>query len=76
MSKQIAVRLADDLVAFVDDIVGSGQEPSRAAVVAGALDRERRRLVAARDASILARTGEDPELAGLAKHAASIQLDP
>lgn len=75
MSKQIAVRLADDLVAFVDDIVGSGQEPSRAAVVTRALDRERRRLVAARDASILARAGQDPELVGLAEHAAGIQPD-
>jgi Putative restriction endonuclease len=31
--------------------------------------RERRRAVAARDAEILARTGPDPELAGLAEHA-------
>ena len=76
MSKQIAVRLADDLVDFVDEIVGSGQEPSRAAVVARALDRERRRVVAGRDAAILARTGEDPELAGLAEHAAGLRLDP
>jgi Arc/MetJ-type ribon-helix-helix transcriptional regulator len=52
MSKQIAVRLADDLVDFVDEIVGSGQEPSRAAVVARALERERRRVVAGRDAAI------------------------
>jgi mRNA interferase MazF len=35
-------------------------------VVARALERERRRVVAGRDAAILARTGEDPELAGLA----------
>jgi Arc/MetJ-type ribon-helix-helix transcriptional regulator len=76
MSKQIAVRLADDLVDFVDEIVGSGQERSRAAVVARALERERRRVVAGRDASILARTGEDPELAGLAEHAAGVRLDP
>ena len=76
MSKQIAVRLADDLVDFVDEIVGSGQEPSRAAVVARALERERRRVVAGRDAAILARTGEDPELAGLAEHAAGLRLDP
>ncbi|HET8587961.1 MAG TPA: YlcI/YnfO family protein, partial [Candidatus Limnocylindria bacterium] len=57
MSKQIAVRLADDLVEFVDDVVGSGKERSRAAVVARALERERRRMVAARDAEILAATG-------------------
>lgn len=33
MSKQIAVRLPDDLVDFVDEIVDSGTERSRAAVV-------------------------------------------
>jgi Arc/MetJ-type ribon-helix-helix transcriptional regulator len=69
MSKQIAVRLPDDLVDFVDALVGAGAEPSRAAVVTRALERERRRAIAARDAEILARAGQDPELAGLAEHA-------
>jgi Arc/MetJ-type ribon-helix-helix transcriptional regulator len=49
MSKQIAVRLPDELVEFVDELVGAGTEPSRAAVVARALERERRRAIAARD---------------------------
>jgi Arc/MetJ-type ribon-helix-helix transcriptional regulator len=75
MSKQIAVRLADDLVEFVDRIVASGEQSSRAAVVTRALERERRRVVAARDAEILATTGPDPELAGLAEHAVHIPLD-
>jgi Arc/MetJ-type ribon-helix-helix transcriptional regulator len=75
MSKQIAVRLADDLVEFVDEVVGSGKQRSRAAVVARALERERRRTVAARDAEILAARGPDPELAGLAEHAARIPVD-
>ncbi len=75
MSKQIAVRLADELVDFVDAIVESGTERSRAAVVTRALERERRRMVSARDAEILAATGPDPELAGLAEHAAGIPLD-
>jgi Arc/MetJ-type ribon-helix-helix transcriptional regulator len=75
MSRQIAVRLADDLVEFVDEIVGSGKQRSRAAVVARALERERRRMVASRDAEILAETGSDPELAGLAEHAAGIPVD-
>ncbi|MDP9337016.1 MAG: ribbon-helix-helix domain-containing protein [Actinomycetota bacterium] len=68
MSKQIAVRLPDDLVEFVDKIVGSGRERSRAAVVTRALERDRRRVIAERDAAILAGTGPDPELAGLAEH--------
>jgi Arc/MetJ-type ribon-helix-helix transcriptional regulator len=72
MSKQIAVRLPDDLVDFVDEIVGSGAGRSRAAVVTLALERERRRALATRDAQILARTGQDPELAGLAEHVAGL----
>jgi Arc/MetJ-type ribon-helix-helix transcriptional regulator len=69
MSKQIAVRLPEELVDFVDEVVDSGAGRSRAAVVALALERQRRRVVAARDAQILALTGADPELAGLAEHA-------
>jgi len=72
MSKQIAVRLPDELVEFVDGIVDSGNGRSRAAVVTRALERERRRAIAERDAEILARTGPDPELAGLAEYAVSL----
>jgi Arc/MetJ-type ribon-helix-helix transcriptional regulator len=75
MSKQIAVRLADELVEFVDELVDSGAERSRAAVVTRALERERRRAIAARDAEILARTGPDPDLAGLAEHAVGLPSD-
>jgi len=75
MSKQIAVRLPDELVDFVDTIVGSGRERSRAAVVARALERERRRVAAERDAAILARAGPDPELAGLAEHSVDVDRD-
>lgn len=75
MSKQIAVRLPDALIEFVDDVVASGHGRSRAAVVTRALERERRRAVAARDAAILAQTGRDPELEGLAEHAADLPHD-
>jgi Arc/MetJ-type ribon-helix-helix transcriptional regulator len=75
MGKQIAVRLSDDLVDFVDEVVESGRERSRAAVVSRALERERRRLAAERDAEILATTGPDPELAGLADYAARIDIE-
>lgn len=69
MTKQIAVRLPEHLVEFVDERIHSGAGRSRAVVVARALERERRRVVAERDAEILARTGPDPELAGLAEFA-------
>jgi Arc/MetJ-type ribon-helix-helix transcriptional regulator len=72
MSKQIAVRLPDELVEFVDEIVSSGTGRSRATVVTHALERERRRVIATRDAEILARTGSDPDLAGLAAHAVGL----
>ncbi|HTR73140.1 MAG TPA: ribbon-helix-helix domain-containing protein [Solirubrobacteraceae bacterium] len=72
MSSQIAVRLPDDLVEFVDELIDSGASRSRAAVVRKALERERRRARAERDAEILAGAGPDPELAGLAEHAAGL----
>jgi Arc/MetJ-type ribon-helix-helix transcriptional regulator len=75
MIKQIAVRLPDEIVEFVDEVVGSGAGRSRAAVVTRALERERRRVIAMRDAQILARTGPDPELAGLAEHAAGLSSE-
>lgn len=76
MSKQIAVRLSDDLVAFVDQIVDSGQARSRAAVLARALERERRRMLAERDGEILQATGPDPDLEGLADYAAGVRVNP
>lgn len=75
MSRQIAVRLPDELVDFVDSVVESGAERSRAAVVTRALERERRRAIAARDAEILAVSGPDDDLAALAGHAARIPSD-
>lgn len=72
MSKQIAMRLPDEIVDFVDETVASGGARSRAAMVTRALERERRRIVAERDAQILARSNGDPELAGLAEYAARL----
>jgi Arc/MetJ-type ribon-helix-helix transcriptional regulator len=75
MSKQIAVRLPDELVEFVDEIVDAGAGRSRAAVVTRALERERRRVIAVRDAEILARAGSDPELVRLAEHTVGVPSD-
>ncbi|MGH3556510.1 YlcI/YnfO family protein, partial [Mycobacterium sp.] len=46
MSTQIAVRLPDEIVAFIDDEVRGQHARSRAAVVVRALERERRRRLA------------------------------
>lgn len=75
MSKQIAVRLPDDIVEFVDGQVREGNARSRAGVVTRARQRERRRAVAPRDAAILAATGPDPDMDELAEHAARIALE-
>jgi len=75
MSTQIAVRLPDDLVAFVDELVRHGDATSRAAVVSRALERERRRRVVERDAAILARAGTDTDLDSLAEYAAATSMD-
>ena len=75
MSTQIAVRLPDDLVAFIDQLVRSGDAPSRAAAVTRALERERRRRIAERDAAILAQSGHDADLDSLAHHASQTTMD-
>jgi Arc/MetJ-type ribon-helix-helix transcriptional regulator len=76
VTTQIAVRLPDDLVAFVDQLVNDGRAASRAAVVSRALHRELRREVAARDAAILAAgADEDDDMDDLARHVVSTSLD-
>lgn len=75
MSTQIAVRLPDELVKFIDATVASGSASSRAAVVASAVERELRRHIAARDAQILAGLTSDSDLDGLAKYAATLPVD-
>ena len=76
VSTQIAVRLPDDIVAFLDGLVAEKKAASRAEIIARALERERRREMAARDAAILAETGEDPELAGLIRYVTGHPVDP
>ncbi len=75
MSIQIAVRLPDELVQFIDATVSSGVASSRAAVVASAVERELRRHIAARDAQILAGLDSDSDLDGLAEYAAKVPID-
>jgi Arc/MetJ-type ribon-helix-helix transcriptional regulator len=70
MSTQIAVRLPEELVEFIDQRIRDGQASSRAAVVAQAVERERRWAIAARDAAILAAASADDDLNDLADFAA------
>ena len=62
MSTQIAVRLPDEMVAFLDRAVATGQAPSRAALVAAAVEREMRRQAAEQDAKVLLEKGPADDL--------------
>lgn len=62
---QIAVRLPDEMVRFLDETVAQGRAPSRAAVVSSAIEREMRRILAERDAEILRHAQTDDDLDGL-----------
>lgn len=78
MSKQIAVRLPEDLVEFVDEQIKAGAATSRADAVARALARERRRTRAAQDLAILLaeREAEDPDrFDDLAEFARTLPID-
>jgi Arc/MetJ-type ribon-helix-helix transcriptional regulator len=76
VSKQIAVRLPEEVVDFIDREVDQRHIESRASFVLKALERERRRLIAARDAEILAeRTTADDDFDALAAHVSTFELD-
>jgi Arc/MetJ-type ribon-helix-helix transcriptional regulator len=75
VSTQIAVRLADEIVTFVDAEVAAGRAPSRAAVVARALERERRLQLAYADVEILKRVHDADDLDDLAEYAAGLPID-
>lgn len=62
VSTQIAVRLPDEMVAFLDRVVATGKAPSRAALVAAAVEREMRRQAAEQDAQILGEHGPADDL--------------
>jgi Arc/MetJ-type ribon-helix-helix transcriptional regulator len=62
MTTQIAVRLPDEMVAFLDRTVATGKASSRAALVAAAVEREMRRQAAEQDAQALRQHGADDDL--------------
>ena len=68
MTTQIAVRLPDDLVAYVDGLVRDGAG-SRASVVARALNLYQQQLSGERDARILEDSGDYDDFDDLVGHA-------
>jgi len=77
MSTQITVRLPDETVSYLDRVVSAGRARSRAAVIAEALERDRLRRAAERDADILraSRAEPDPDMDALARFAAAVPMD-
>lgn len=62
MTTQIAVRLPDEMVRFLDRSVASGKAASRAALVAAALEREMRVQAAHQDVQTLETKGTVDDL--------------
>ena len=61
MTIQIAVRLDDDLVAFLDDAVAQGQVSTRTEGVRVALEKWRREQRISREIAILDSIKDDPD---------------
>ncbi|MBF6349947.1 MULTISPECIES: antitoxin [Nocardia] len=75
-TQQIAVRIPEALVQFVDSEVAAEHAASRADLIARALRREQRRLKAERDAAIYAAlAGEPDEFEAMTAHASRTPLD-
>jgi Arc/MetJ-type ribon-helix-helix transcriptional regulator len=74
MSKQIAVRLPDEMVDYIDRAVERGEASSRAALVIAAIDHDRRRRRAEQDAAILAAAAADGDLDQLAEYQARVPM--
>lgn len=55
---QISVRLPERIVEYLDSLVDSGGAPSRASVIAFAVEREMRRRIYEHEARILAEEGD------------------
>lgn len=76
MSTQIAVRLPDELVAYVDRAVAAGRVKSRAELVARLIERDARRHRAEEDLQRLIERGalDDPQLNAIVESVASTEL--
>lgn len=77
MSTQIAVRLPDDLVAYVDQAVASGRVKSRAELVTKLIARDARRQRAEEDLQRLIDAGtlEDADALAIARASSATPLD-
>jgi Arc/MetJ-type ribon-helix-helix transcriptional regulator len=70
VSKPIPVRLGDDDIEVLDQLVRLGLAANRSDAIKRGIDRDRRRLAAMRDAAAYARSGEDPDLVAFTRSVA------
>lgn len=77
MTQQISVRLPDEVVAFLDQVVSDGHASSRATAIASAVAHERQRLRELADIEILTGLGAggQDELVGIAEKTSRTPLD-
>lgn len=77
MSTQIAVRLPDELVAYVDQAVASGRVKSRAELVSRLISRDARRQRAEEDLQRLIEAGalDGPEALAIARATSATPID-
>ncbi len=74
MSTSVPVRLNDDELSTLDELVRQGLAANRSDAIKRAIDRDRRRLAALRDAEIYAQQGEDGDLTEFTAAAAATPL--
>jgi Arc/MetJ-type ribon-helix-helix transcriptional regulator len=72
--RPVPVRLADDDIEVLDELVHLGLASDRSDAIKRGIDRDRRRLAAMRDASAYARNGEDGDLVAFSRSAARTPL--
>ncbi len=77
MSTQIAVRLPDELVAYVDQAVAAGRVKSRAELVSRLIARDARRQRAEEDLQRLIDAGalDNPDALAMAKATSATPID-
>ena len=77
MSTQIAVRLPDELVAYVDQAVAAGRVKSRAELVSRLIARDARRQRAEEDLQRLIDAGalDNPDALAMAKATSAAPID-
>ena len=74
VSRPIPVRLDDDDIEVLDQLVRLGLAADRSDAIKRGIDRDRRRLASMRDVAVYTRSGEDLDLVVFSRSAAGTPL--